>query len=384
MTPKEYLTLLLGYAGDNAITANVINVANNKIIADRLYSNTFGASRVPKKDGTPYNYGDVVKIITPLIPHLVNTREQLTKELIKGSTIALKPTKNWVQTFQIDEDVSLDFDTLDFATDIVAFGGTTQYTLLFQSVYLLKWADYFNQRFIQELVSPVRGIPASHYTVLTGTETAEQLLDKILDTIAKIKNVYTGKGLSLPDEEIIIWSNTKGKQILTKFLKITTGNNNSAPANGTGVQLEYVMTYPIKTDDRLNKFFVDTSVATNAYDPTKPLFIIDMKGAVAQETNVVTAFRLRETDVEGLYRTGGRSVLGTQRIAPVDYLFAMSTTTQANIDTGKVSANSVGQLQDGQKDAPQHEQEGVTVTAKLAGAKTAGSTITLNLEGEEI
>lgn len=84
MTPKEYLTLLVGYAGTDKITANVINTVNNKIIAKQIYARTIGARTVPKKDGTPYEFGDVVKVVTPLIPTLIDTKT-LVEEELKGS-----------------------------------------------------------------------------------------------------------------------------------------------------------------------------------------------------------------------------------------------------------------------------------------------------------
>lgn len=221
---------------------------------------------------------------------------------------------------------------------------------------------------------------ATHYQKLSGSETDEEFFDIILDTVAKIKNIYNGQGLSLNDSDIIIYLNTKASHKITKFVKISTGNNNGASSTGFTPLNSSALVYNYTVDDRLNKFFGDTTTATATYDPTKPLFIVDIAGAVAQEVNVITAFRLREGETEGTYRTGGRAVLGTHRMAPSSYVFAGSVTALANIDLSKFSTNSLGQGQSTQTDTPQTDAQSQFLND---GDIIGKDTIEITLQGDK-
>lgn len=136
MTALEYLTILTTRAGNKPLDANTINVLNNEIIADRLYASKVGARTVPKENGMVIQKGDLIKIVSPLIPDLVDTSVIIEKQLASQNQTYTKETV-FVAEFQIDVDKSLTFQVID-SVEVAGFGGMNKYTLLKQSVYLLK------------------------------------------------------------------------------------------------------------------------------------------------------------------------------------------------------------------------------------------------------
>lgn len=338
MTALEYLTILTTKAGNKPLDANTINVLNNEIIADRLYASKVGARTVPKENGMVIQKGDLIKIVSPLIPDLVDTSVIIGKQLASQNQTYTKETV-FVAEFQIDVDKSLTFQVID-SVEVAGFGGMNKYTLLKQSVYLLKWADFFNQEFIKVLVQTVIANKATQYTKLADNATKEDFVDAVLDEVAEIKAIYSNMGLSVPDESIVIYHNTKASHILTQFLKINTGNDNGAPRTGTATQLSELVNYTLVKDDRVMKGMGDSS-ATGIYSPKKPLAIVDIKGGIVQESRIITTVRFKDGDAEGTFTPTGRAILGTHRVSPAEYVRAIGVTDSAKLNASNFDSNKL-------------------------------------------
>ncbi len=138
MNPLQYLTMLQNYAGQNglAIDANTINVFNNEFVANRIYANIAGATTVPKKDGTPYAKGDLVKIQNPLLGEIEDTEDQILAEQ-NGVKRPKGVFESFLKEFKIDVDKSLKEKLID-ASEVEGFGTFNEFVLLRQVVYLLK------------------------------------------------------------------------------------------------------------------------------------------------------------------------------------------------------------------------------------------------------
>lgn len=319
-----FLNLTRKASQNGKITLPVIKMAMTKMIANRSYSNQFGAIDSIGDGKAEYDfmkpkYKAVIGTATLIAGQKAGAIPRVFRADIefKGK---LKDDMYIVDN-ETNKPILHDVSEMDKAA-------INKLLMLNAIATTLTWADYYNQRFIMAILKAAKGQGGIKIETDTLTlDTPEKRLKQAKGIKRTMGGKYTTEALGITNNELVYIVNDAFADDMDDLL-LDSGNWNRGDSQTLSNMFKDKTGKWYLVDNRITQFLTG--------DVDKPALIAFVRGGIGQKIAIIESYRLTPADLVGFVKEDGRAKVGEIQLMSNGFFAIMGTKVQMDQATAYI------------------------------------------------